>query len=298
MPPEAVFGLLNVNKPAGPTSHDIVALVRRGTGIRRVGHAGTLDPLASGVLVLCLGAATRLSEYAMRSPKRYRARIRLGLATDTDDATGRVIAEYSTDRLTQAQVETALATFRGEITQLPPAYSAIKQGGRKLYELARAGQPVDAAPRLVTIHRLDLLECDLPFLTLDVDCSPGTYIRSLARDLGEALGVGAHLAALVRLASGPFRIEDAVPLDVLRAAMQDGSWRNYLLAPDLAVRDLPAVTLDDKQAGRIRHGSIIPAPPDAAGEYRACDATGALLAILEAKDGRWRPVKVFVGAGE
>ncbi len=275
-----------------------MALVRRGTGVRRIGHAGTLDPLASGVLVLCLGAATRLSEYAMRSPKRYRARIRLGLATDTDDAAGRVIVERPVDHLTQAQVEAALAAFHGEIIQLPPAYSAIKQGGRKLYELARAGQPVDAAPRVVAIHRLDLLECDLPFLTLEVDCAPGTYIRSLARDLGEALGVGAHLAALVRLASGPFRIEDAVPLDALRAAMQDGSWRDCLLPPDLALHDLPAVTLDDDQAGRIRHGGVIPAPPDAAGEYRACDSTGALLAILAATGGRWRPVKVFAGVGE
>ncbi len=298
MPPEAVFGLLNVNKPSGPTSHDIVALVRRETGVRRVGHAGTLDPLAGGVLVLCLGGATRLSEYVMRSPKRYRARVRLGVATDTDDAAGRVIAERPVDHLTQAQVETALAAFRGEINQLPPAYSAIKQGGRKLYDLARAGQPVDVAPRVVAIYRLDLLECDLPFLTLDVDCSPGTYIRSLARDLGEALGVGAHLAALVRLASGSFRIEDAVPLDALRAAMQDGSWRNYLLAPDLALSELPAVTLDEDQAGRVRHGGAIPAPSDAVGEYRACDSRGALLAILEAKDGQWRPIKVFVGAGE
>ncbi len=292
--PEQVFGLLNIHKPVGPTSHDVVALVRRGTRVRKVGHAGTLDPMASGVLVLCLGPATRLSEYVMRSRKHYRARVRLGVATDTYDAEGHIVAEQPTDSLTPAQVAAALEAFRGTIAQIPPMYSAIKQDGKKLYELARAGQVVQREPRQVTIYRLTVTEYDLPFVTLDIECSPGTYIRSLAHDLGQVLGVGAHLAALVRLASGSFRLEDAVPLDVLQAAMADGSWRDYLLPPGQALSGLPAVELDARQADRVRHGSAIPAPPDASGEAGAYDSEGQLLAVLRAENNQWRPVKVFL----
>jgi tRNA pseudouridine55 synthase len=289
------FGLLNVNKPAGPTSHDIVARVRRGTGIKKIGHAGTLDPMATGVLILCVGAATRLSEYVMASRKVYRARVHFGVETDTYDAEGAVVAEQPADHLTREAVEAALDPFRGEIEQVPPMYSAIQQGGRRLYDLARAGQDVPREARAVTIFRLDLLAWEPPVATLEVACSPGTYIRSLAHDLGEALGTGAHLAALERAASGRFTVEDAVKWDALEAAMADGTWRRWLLPADLAVADLPRVTLDAEQAAAIRHGQWIPAvdPPGDDGLARAYDEAGAFVAVVERKGAHWKPHKVF-----
>jgi tRNA pseudouridine55 synthase len=294
--PEQVFGLLNVNKPVGPTSHDVVARVRRLTRIKKIGHAGTLDPMASGVLVLCLGPATRLSEYAMRSPKRYRATLRFGITTDTYDAEGQITAERSTDDLTCAAVEAALAPFRGAIAQIPPMYSAIKRGGKKLYELARDGQEVARDPRQVTISALELVSCDLPAAVLDVTCSPGTYIRSLAHDLGEALGCGAHLTGLVRVASGDFHVDDAVSLDSLEQAAADGHWQDFLLPPDRAVAGLPALHLSPEEAQRLQHGNPIPAPPEASGEHRAYTPAGHLLALVSARDGEYRAVKVFPSA--
>ena len=296
MSPEQVFGWLNVHKPSGPTSHDVVAMVRRGTGVRKVGHAGTLDPMADGVLVLCLGPATRLSAYAMRAPKRYRARVRLGVTTDTYDAQGRVVEERSAEHLTPGQVEAALDAFRGEIKQVPPMYSALKREGRRLYNLARDGQEVPRDPRPVAIYHLALTAFERPFLTLDVECSPGTYIRSLAHDLGRALGVGGHLVQLTRVSSGAFHLDDAVSWDELRAAMADGSWKGYMLPPDVPLAGLPAVMLGAAEAGRVRHGQAIPAPLEAAGEARAYDPAGRLLAILNARDGQWQPVTVFLGA--
>ncbi len=289
------FGLLNVNKPAGPTSHDIVARVRRGTGVKKIGHAGTLDPLATGVLVLCVGAATRLSEYVMASRKVYRARAHFGVETDTYDAEGAVVAERPADHLTRAAVEAALGAFRGEIEQVPPMYSAIQQGGRRLYELARAGQDVPRDARAVTIFRLDLLAWEPPLATLEVTCSPGTYIRSLAHDLGAALGTGAHLSALERAASGPFTVEDAVGWDALEAAMADGTWDRWLLPADRAVADWPALALDAAQSAAIRHGQWISAEdlPGAGDLARAYDETGAFVAVLARKGPHWKPHKVF-----
>ncbi len=289
-----IFGLLNVNKPSGPTSHDLVAAVRRGAHVKKVGHAGTLDPLATGVLVLCLGPATRLSEYAMRSRKIYRARVHFGVATDTYDAQGEVTAR-SEALPERAAVEAALAGFRGEIAQVPPMYSAIKRGGRKLYELARAGQQVERPPRAVSVYRLDLLNWQPPFATLEVECSPGTYIRSLAHDLGQALGCGAHLAALQRRASGRFHVDEAVPWDDLRAAMEAGDWQRYLLPPDLALADVSALHLDAEQSARVLHGNMIPAAADVAGELvRAYDVEGRFVAVLERRGAQWKPQKVFV----
>ena len=287
-----IFGLLNIDKPGGPTSHDLVAAVRRGTRVKKVGHAGTLDPLATGVLVLCLGPATRLSEYVMRSRKRYRARVHFGVVTDTYDAQGEIVAR--SDALPErAAVEAALADFRGAIEQVPPMYSAIKRGGRKLYELARAGQDVERPPRAVTVYRLALLDWQPPFATLDVECSPGTYIRSLAHDLGQALGCGAHLAALQRRASGRFRVEDAVPWDEFRAAMEAGTWQQYLLPPDLALADAPAVHLSAEQAARVLHGNTIAAREVAGDLARAYDPAGRFVAVLERRGADWKPQKVF-----
>ncbi|HML22839.1 MAG TPA: tRNA pseudouridine(55) synthase TruB [Aggregatilinea sp.] len=291
VPEPPVFGLLNVNKPSGPTSHDIVARVRRGTHIKKIGHAGTLDPLATGVLVLCLGPATRLAEYVMGSPKTYRARVHFGIETTTYDAEGEVTAQDDTP-VTREQVEAALSAFRGDIAQIPPMYSAIQQDGRRLYDLARAGQEVEREPRPVTIERLDLLAWEPPYADLEVVCSPGTYIRSLAYDLGRAVGVGAHLAALERAASGSFTVADAVTWPDLDAAMAAGTWREWLLPPERAVAHLPAVLLDADAVQLVRNGVRIEAD-GARGLARGLDADGHLVAVLEGRGSAWKPHKVF-----
>lgn len=290
----SVFGLLNVYKPAGPTSHDLVAWVRRGTGVRKVGHGGTLDPAATGVLVLCLGPATRLSEYLQGSPKTYVARLHFGIETNTYDAQGEIVARDSRPVM-RDQVEAALAGFRGRIAQVPPLYSALKRGGRKLYELARAGQTVALEPRPVTIYRLELLAWEPPFATLRVECSPGTYIRSLAHDLGRAVGVGAHLAALERTASGRFTAAEAVPWERLAGAMADGTWAVYLLPPDLALADHPVVPLDAASAADVMHGRAVSVAPELAGATlaRAYDPAGRFIAVLERRGQSWQPLKVF-----
>lgn len=297
------FGLLNINKPSGPTSHDLVAAVRRGTRVKKVGHAGTLDPLASGVLVVCLGPATRLSEYAMRSIKRYRARVRFGVETDTYDAEGQIVAERDPSALDRGTVVAALEPLRGEIEQVPPMYSAIKQGGKKLYELARAGEQVERPARTVTIAALDLIAWEPPDVVLDVTCSPGTYIRTLAHDLGAALGVGAHLAALERTASGAFTVDDAVAWDALQAAFDADGWRDYLLPPDCALAGSADLRLDDAAAADVVNGRWIAAEPGEAGEIaRAYDPAGRFIAVLERRAGaetstgaawHWKPHKVF-----
>ncbi len=290
-------GILNVNKPRGMTSHDVVARVRAIARQREVGHAGTLDPMATGVLLLCLGRATRLAEYLMDSPKEYRARVRLGITTDTDDAEGAVIAERPVD-VDQAAVETALSRFRGRILQVPPMYSALKREGQPLYKLARRGMEVEREPRPVVIYRLELTAWDPPELTLEVLCSPGTYIRALARDLGEALGCGAHLTGLVRLASGDFRLEDAVELD----AVTPERLPSLLLPPDTALRRYPALYLNEADARAVSHGRDIPGPPpvgDGPPLARAYGPDGQLLAVLEYRPerGMWHPKKV-VGSRE
>ncbi len=294
MSSERVFGLLNLHKPVGPTSHDVVAQVRRLTRIRRIGHAGTLDPLAAGVLVLCLGPATRLSEYAMRSPKRYRATVRLGATTTTYDAEGEIVTQQPLGDLTQAQIEAALEPFMGEIAQVPPMYSAIKQGGRRLYDLAREGQDVSREARQVTIDSIEVVALALPDVVLDVTCSPGTYIRSLAFDLGAALGVGGYLAGLTRMASGGFTLEDAVPLEAFEAAAQAGDWHNYLLPPERALPDATRLQLDEAQAARVLHGNAIAGAAAMTDLACAFGPDGAFLAVLEAREGDiWQPVKVF-----
>lgn len=291
MPP---FGLLNIHKPQGPTSHDIVARVRRGTRVKKVGHAGTLDPMATGVLVLCVGPATRLSEYVMGSPKTYRARVLLGTETDTYDAEGEVIARNPAE-VSEATLVAALDRFRGTIQQIPPMYSAIKQGGQKLYELARAGQDVERPARTVTIYRLALVAFEFPLVELEIECSPGTYVRSLAHDVGQAVGVGGHLAALQRTASGQFTLAAATAWPAFEAAMGAGTWHSYLLPPDLALADAPAVQLTLEEANHIRQGRLIPAAEE--GEWadiaRAYDPDGTFIAVVERRGDHWKPHKVF-----
>lgn len=289
-------GVVNLNKPAGPTSHDVIAAVRRGTGVKRVGHAGTLDPLASGVLLVLVGQATRLSEYLMAHDKRYRATVRFGATTDTLDAGGPPIPgrPVTFDR---AALESALTRFEGNRLQTPPAYSAIKVGGRKAYDLARAGQAVALPPRPVTIHSLALVAWEAPDLVLDVHCTAGTYIRALARDLGEALGTGAYLLRLTRTASGSFRLEDSADLADFKLAMAEGRWESHLLSPAQALSDVPAVLLDETQTRRLTRGQTIPrtagSPP---GLARGLNAFGQLVAVLRPNETGelWRPEKVLL----
>ena len=290
-------GILNVNKPAGITSHAVVARVRHLTGQRKAGHAGTLDPMATGVLLLCLGQATRVAEYLMAGRKKYRAVVRLGLSTDTYDADGTITGEVEALHVTQDQIAQALAPFRGVIQQVPPPYSAIMHKGERLHRLARRGLMVQVPPRTVEISSIDLIAWQPPHLTLDVACSPGTYVRSLAHDLGRALGVGGHLSALTRMASGEWRLEEAVTLDELQAAVEAGRWPDLLHPLDAALGAFDRVNLPDELARRVGQGQTIPLDcPAHTRLARAYTPDGKLLALLRPCDepGFWRPQKVFM----
>ncbi|HET7091976.1 MAG TPA: tRNA pseudouridine(55) synthase TruB, partial [Thermomicrobiales bacterium] len=261
---------------------------------KRIGHAGTLDPAATGVLPLAVGAARKTLEFLAEASKTYDAEITFGIETDTWDRDGAVVATAAAGDLTRGQIEAALAPFRGAFAQTPPMHSAIKIGGRKLYELARKGEEIERPPRPVTIHALELLAWEPPVARLRIDCSKGTYIRSLAHDLGTALGPGAHLSALRRTRSGPFTLADAITLDALAAADLPADWPRLALPPDAPLADWPALRLDPEAATRWRQGRPVPAIQDAAGRCRVYDNAGVWLGIGEATpDGRaWRPTKV------
>jgi tRNA pseudouridine55 synthase len=290
------FGLLIVDKPVGPTSHQVVNIVRRGTGVRKVGHAGTLDPRASGVLVLCLGSATRLSEYLSVASKRYQAIIRFGVSTETYDAEGEIVVQTDTAP-SRKEIEEILPDFMGEINQVPPPYSAIKVKGSKAYELAREGKKVELEPRTITIYDLQLSSYKAPDLALEVECSAGTYIRSLAHDLGTRLSTGAHLAALRRVKAGPFTIDDAVPFPKLEVGFMVDKWERYLVPARDAIPDFPIVEVSQEDLEHIQFGHRISAAAGSSGLARALNSEGELIAILEAvEDGTlWHPRKVFIG---
>jgi tRNA pseudouridine55 synthase len=292
-------GILNVDKPPGITSHDVVDVLRRVAGQRKVGHAGTLDPMATGVLLLCLGQATRVAEYLMAGRKRYRATIVLGATTDTYDADGEVISQGGAVDFSQAEIEAGLARFVGRIEQVPPMYSALKRDGQPLHKLARKGETVERAPRPVEIDEIVLLDWTSPSLIVEVACSSGTYIRSLAHDLGQQLGSGAHLAALVRLQSGQFTLEGAASLERLEEAFEHGQEDQYLLPLDEALLDWPALIVGANDARRIGQGQAVvgdpPSGEDGGDLCRAYSLAGDFLAVM-AYDGEhrlWRPKKVF-----
>jgi tRNA pseudouridine55 synthase len=288
------FGFLAVDKPQGWTSHDVVAKVRRGTGIKRVGHAGTLDPMATGMLILCLGSATRLSEYVMHTDKLYIATVRLGVETDTYDADGQVTATKPIGKLTREALDFTLSQFSGEIEQIPPMYSAIKQGGKKLYELARAGKEVEREPRTVHIHAIHVYEWEPPDAKIVVWCSSGTYIRSIAYDWGRILGVGGHLTALHRRIVGSFQV--MTPWDDLLNGFEDGSWTQYLRNEFQALQHIPTIYLNASQTDDIRHGRAVARTEDigsTALRRAYADDDGTFLGIVEAKDHHWQPIKVF-----
>ena len=299
-------GFLTVNKPQGLTSHDVVHRIRRWSGEKRVGHGGTLDPLATGVLPIALGYGTRLLEF-VSGPKVYRAEIEFGKATDTYDAEGVVIAERDAAGLTEAAVREALAAFVGELEQQPPAFSAIKHEGKPLYTYARSGVAVAVPPRKVSIFRNTLLAWLTPVASIEVVCSKGTYVRSLAHDLGQVLGCGAFLKALVRTQDGAFTLDRSLELEELQGAFMENVGASYLLPMEHVVAEWPFVVLDAMQESRVLHGQPLPLTQvklqySGAAEHspsplycRATSANGQMRAVLKRAPGSflWEPIKVF-----
>lgn len=286
-------GILIVNKPTGMTSHDVVNAVRRLAQTRRVGHTGTLDPLATGVLVLLIGPATRLAQYISGDNKRYRATLRLGEATTTYDAEGEVVERHPMTA-TRADVEAALTQFMGDIEQIPPMYSAVKVGGEKLYKLARQGKEIDRKPRAITIHQLSVLDWSPPDVTIEVACSAGTYIRSLAHDLGQVLGCGAHLVALTRTAAGGFALAQSHTLEALRELAEIERFAEALLPPEVALAGAPAVQLTPDQEQAVGYGQTFPLDAPDGEMVLALDSAGQFFAILiPVESGIWRPKLVF-----
>jgi len=297
----AIDGIVVVAKEPGPTSHDIVAIVRRLSGVRRVGHGGTLDPFAAGVLPVFIGHATRLVEYHLGDEKEYRALVCFGARSTTDDLDGE-LTTVDVPAPAREAVERALTAFRGPIEQTPPDYSAVRIAGRKAYELARHGEKPELRPRSVTIHRLELTDWDAqdprrPVATLELRCSAGTYVRALARDLGDTLGCGAYLGALTRSASGPFMLDQARSLDEVRAGLSEGRAHELLLPMDAGL-DFPELTLSAVELTHFARGQHLRRAASVVGEglVRVLDDEGRLVAIARFGDGVLRPEKVFVSA--
>ena len=281
-------GIVIVDKPAGWTSQDVTARLRRVFGTRRIGHGGTLDPMATGVLPVFVGRATRGVEFFEHADKTYEAVLRLGTVTDTQDSTGTVL-EKRPVTVTEAEFRDILPKFTGEIAQIPPMYSAIKVDGKKLYELARAGKEVERKPREITIFSLELLEFSGETAKIRVHCSKGTYIRTLCHDIGAALGCGGCMEALRRTAAGEYTLADSVELDTLLNAERP---EDYLRDVDTLFRQYPAVTLTEKQTLRCRNGnSFSIALPE--GSYRAYDSQGTFLMLAKVRGGIMETVKSF-----
>ncbi len=289
-------GILNINKPWGETSFSIVAMVKRLTGERRVGHAGTLDPAATGVLPVCLGQGTRVIEFLVDATKAYRAEIELGMTTDTYDASGRIIERGDPSGISQDQVESALTSFCGLIQQTPPMYSAVKYQGKPLYQLARAGITVERRSRLAKVHRLELVDWQPPVATIEVVCGKGTYIRSLAYDLGQALGCGAYLKNLIRLRCGLFDIRDAVSVSQLEDAFRYGYWQYFIYPIDSVLLHWAAMVVSDDAGQSIRNGRPLPAGSSSEDHCRAYALDGRFLGVLRfnSEKGQWQPEKVFL----
>ena len=281
-------GIVIVDKPAGWTSQDVTARLRRVFNTRRIGHGGTLDPMATGVLPVFVGRATRAVEFFEHAEKVYEAVLKPGITTDTEDITGTILRKQDAF-LTEETLEPVLQQFRGEIMQVPPMYSALKMDGKKLYELARAGKEVERKARPVTIHELTLLGMDAEGIRLRVHCSKGTYIRTLCKDIGEALGCGGCMAALRRVAAGEYRIGDAVALDTL---LETDTPEQFLRPVDSMFAKYPAVTLTEKQSLRCRNGNSFSIALDD-GTYRVYDRNGEFLALSRVGDGVMSAIKSF-----
>jgi len=292
-------GILNINKPAGMTSYSVVARVKRLTGEKHTGHAGTLDPLATGVLPVCLGQATRVIEYLFDETKTYRSEIELGKSTDTYDGTGKVLRECDPAGITLDMINSGLPEFRGEIIQTPPMYSALKLNGRPLYELAREGIEVERKSRPVRVFSLEIKDWQPPVVTLEIVCGKGTYIRCIAHDLGEKLGCGAHLKSLVRLKVGPFDISEALSLPRLELLVKAERIRDCLHPIDSVLTGFPALVVNREQQCALIHGNTVsletPSVEPSSRLSRAYTTEGNFLGMLryDPENRLWRPEKMF-----
>lgn len=296
---EGTEGVLIVHKEAGWTSHDVVAKVRRLLGTQKVGHAGTLDPAATGVLPILIGRATRIAEYLIDWDKEYRAVLRLGETTDTQDASGRVLSAIDPSHITEEALRAAVAKFRGAQKQLPPMYSAVKVGGKPLYKAARAGQTIDRAERTISIYHLDIVARNGRDVTLQVVCSKGTYIRTLCADIGQTLGVGGHLLTLERRRVGPLPLEQALTIDEVTRRLHEGTLQRSLLSLDQLLEQLPALVVTNEQVPHVLHGA--PVLPAGIGQLpssselvsvRLKTETGRLLAIGTHDPRNVGPIKI------
>ncbi|MEM7331206.1 MAG: tRNA pseudouridine(55) synthase TruB [Chloroflexota bacterium] len=283
-------GVFNIDKPTGISSHDVVNRLRRLTKIRKIGHAGTLDPLASGVMLLCIGRATRLIEYLVGHSKRYTATIRLGQTTGSYDAEGEIVQERPFTHIQLPDIQKALAQFQGRIEQLPPMYSAIKKDGQPLYKLARQGIEVERKPRQVTIHEIAIVDYSAPNLIINTNVSSGTYIRSLAHDLGELLGCGGHITQLRRTNVGTFTIENSVALDALTSDNIGG----HYLPMETAVHHLPRLHVSREEAETLLNGRLIPQnKPWPLDTVAAIFSNNQFWGIAISKENRWKAHKMI-----
>ena len=290
-------GILNINKPWGKTSFSIVSLVKRLSGEKRVGHAGTLDPAATGILPVCLGQGTRIIQFLQDAPKAYRAEIEFGVVTDTYDATGSIISTGDPSGISREQLLSALNSFCGLISQTPPMYSAVKHCGKPLYELARLGIEVERKSRLTRVYHLELIDWLPPVATIEVECGKGTYIRSLAHDLGQLLGCGASLRSLTRLRCGLFNIEDAVSLPQLEDAFRYGYWQQFIYPIDFVLSHWAAIVVGDTAEKDVRNGrSLVFARTSYGDRCRVYTGDGCFLGVLRfnSETGQWQPEKVFL----
>ncbi|MEA3352160.1 MAG: tRNA pseudouridine(55) synthase TruB [Chloroflexota bacterium] len=294
-----VSGALVIDKPIGLTSHDIVNIVRRGTNIRRAGHTGTLDPRASGVLVVLVGPAVRLSEYITADDKRYQATIKLGVSTDTYDTEGKVTKTSPFEHIKEEHLMRLLEGYEGKTMQIPPNYSAVKVHGQPAYKRARSGEDFELNAREIDVYSLELLEWAPPDVVLDVYCSSGTYVRSLANDIGEDLNTGAHLIDLRRTKSGDFTLRQAIRLRELRDAFETGDWYRSLIPAAELLPDWPKLELDNEQVEKVAFGHQLPAGSNPEmteeGLTRAISLQGDLVAVMQYVEDiqRWQPKKVF-----
>ncbi len=288
-------GFILVDKPFGKTSHDVVGIIRKLAKTKRVGHTGTLDPMATGVLVVCIGSATKACDMLISADKHYRAELILGMTTDTLDAEGEVLSECEVT-CTEDEIRKTVAAFVGCSEQIPPMYSAIKQDGVKLYELARQGKTVERKPRPIEIYSIDIVEIDMskPSVTIDVHCSKGTYIRTLCEDIGMALHVGAYMNKLIRTSSAGFKLRECSTISKIREDFENGCGDDLVIPTDFLFSQLDKVTLSAKQADRIKNGVFVSAPGiEDAKNYRVYDEFDNFLCIAVSKDNRLRIVKSF-----
>ncbi len=283
-----ISGIINILKPPGMTSHDVVGKVRRIIGVKKAGHSGTLDPEAAGVLPVFIGRATRLLEYTVEKVKFYRVEFQLGFKTDTGDDSGKVIKTAAVPNLSTEKIEASLANFIGEIDQIPPMYSALKVNGKKLYQYAREGKEVERAARKITISKLSIVSFNKDKICLDVECSQGTYIRTLIEDIAEKMGTYGSMTFLLRTQVGPYSINDAVTFDELEETPNE-----FLLAETSAIEHLPKITLTDNQAVRITQGVKTTIENIDDGFYAIYEHQGTFLGIAEANDGKMKAHKIL-----